>query len=80
MLLCVFIPVSGAFKPVEDIGAAGVVHLVKRMGIRLLHSHCIARMIEYNSSTRRSETLDKKTVVMWKSDSVGYQWLSMSFV
>lgn len=37
------IPVSRAFEPVEDVGASGVVNLVKWMGIRLLHSHCITR-------------------------------------
>lgn len=37
-----FIPVSGAFEPVEDVGAAGVVDLVKRVSVRLLHSHGIA--------------------------------------
>lgn len=41
-----FIPVSGAFEPVEDVGAAGVVDLVKRMSVRLLHGHCIARETE----------------------------------
>lgn len=35
-------PVSGAFKPIEDVGASGVVDLVKRMSIGLLNSHCVA--------------------------------------
>lgn len=35
-------PVSGAFKPVEDVGAPCVVDLVKRMGVGLLNGHCIA--------------------------------------
>lgn len=38
----VSIPVSGAFEPVKDVGAAGVVDLVKWMSVRLLHSHCVA--------------------------------------
>lgn len=33
---------SGAFEPVEDVGAAGVVDLVKRVSIRLLYSHSVA--------------------------------------
>lgn len=33
---------SGAFEPVEDVGASGIVDLVKRMSVRLLNSHCIA--------------------------------------
>lgn len=36
-------PVSGAFKPVEDVGAPGVVDLVKRMSIGLLNSHCVTK-------------------------------------
>lgn len=28
---------SGAFEPVEDVGAAGVVDLVKRVSVRLLN-------------------------------------------
>lgn len=32
-------PVSGAFKPVEDVGAAGVINLIIRMGVGLLHCH-----------------------------------------
>lgn len=35
-------PVSGAFKPIEDVGAPGVVDLVKRMSVGLLNSHCVA--------------------------------------
>lgn len=35
-------PVSGAFEPVEDVGAAGVVNLVERVSVRLLNSHSIA--------------------------------------
>lgn len=34
-------PVSGAFKPIEDVGTPGVVDLVKRMSIGLLNSHCV---------------------------------------
>lgn len=37
-----FIPVPGAFEPVEDVGAAGVVDLVKRVSVRLLYSHGVA--------------------------------------
>lgn len=44
----VLIPVSGAFEPVKDVGAAGVVDLVKWMGVRLLHSHCITTGTEKN--------------------------------
>lgn len=33
---------SGAFEPVEDVGAAGVVNLVEGVGIGLLHGDCIA--------------------------------------
>lgn len=44
--MSVFVPVSGAFEPVEDVGAAGVVDLIKWMSIRLLDSHCIARRME----------------------------------
>lgn len=32
-------PVSGAFKPVEDVSAAGVINLIIRMGVGLLHCH-----------------------------------------
>lgn len=32
-------PVSGALEPVEDVGAAGVVNLVVRMSVGLLHCH-----------------------------------------
>lgn len=32
-------PVSGALEPVEDVSAAGVINLIKRMGVRLLHRH-----------------------------------------
>lgn len=32
-------PVSGALEPVEDISAAGVVNLIIRMGVGLLHRH-----------------------------------------
>ena len=39
--MCVHIPVFGAFEPVQDVGAAGVVDLVEWMGVRLLHSYCI---------------------------------------
>jgi len=35
-------PVSGAFKPIEDVGASGVVDLVKRMSVGLLNCHCVA--------------------------------------
>lgn len=35
-------PVSGAFKPIQDVGAPGVVDLVKRMSVGLLNSHCVA--------------------------------------
>lgn len=37
--LALSLPVSGALEPVEDVGAAGVINLIKRMSIRLLHSH-----------------------------------------
>lgn len=37
-----FVPVSGAFEPVEDVGAAGVVDLVEWMSVGLLDSHCVA--------------------------------------
>lgn len=43
MCCCASIPVSGAFEPVEDVGAARVVDLVKWMSVRLLHGHCIAK-------------------------------------
>lgn len=36
-------PMPRAFKPVEDVGASGVVDLVKWVCIGLLHGHCIAR-------------------------------------
>lgn len=32
-------PVSGALEPVEDVGAAGVINLIERVGVRLLHRH-----------------------------------------
>lgn len=32
-------PVSGALEPVEDVSAAGVINLIIRMGVRLLHRH-----------------------------------------
>ena len=32
-------PVSGALKPVEDVAAAGVINLIKGVGVRLLHRH-----------------------------------------
>lgn len=31
-----------AFKPVEDVGASGVVDLVEWVSVGLLHGHCIA--------------------------------------
>lgn len=34
-------PVSRTLEPVEDVGAAGVVDLIKRMSVRLLHCHCV---------------------------------------
>lgn len=34
-------PVSGAFEPVEDVGAAGVINLVERVSVRLLHGNSI---------------------------------------
>lgn len=33
----------GAFKPVENVGAPGVVDLVEWVSVRLLHGHCIAK-------------------------------------
>lgn len=42
-------PVSGAFEPVEDVGAPGVVDLVKWMSVRLLNSHRIAEKEERTS-------------------------------
>lgn len=33
---------SGAFEPVEDVGAAGVVNLVERVSVRLLNGDGIA--------------------------------------
>lgn len=41
-----FVPVSGAFEPVEDVGAAGVVDLVERMSVGLLHRHRVAERTE----------------------------------
>lgn len=35
-------PMPRAFKPVEDVGAPGVVDLVKWVSVGLLHSHGIA--------------------------------------
>lgn len=35
-------PVPGAFEPVEDVGAAGVVDLVERVSVGLLHRHGVA--------------------------------------
>lgn len=35
-------PMSGAFEPVEDVGAAGVVDLIVGMSVRLLHRHRVA--------------------------------------
>lgn len=35
-------PVSGALEPVEDVCAAGVINLVKGMGVRLLNCHWIS--------------------------------------
>lgn len=40
------VPVSGAFEPVEDVGAAGVVDLVERVSVRLLHRHRVAARTE----------------------------------
>ncbi len=34
-------PVSGALEPVKDVGAAGVINLIKGMGVRLLHCHWV---------------------------------------
>lgn len=34
---------SGAFKPVEDVSAPGVVDLVEWVSVGLLHGHCIAK-------------------------------------
>lgn len=36
------VPVSGALKPVEDVGAAGVVDLVEGVSVGLLHRHGVA--------------------------------------
>lgn len=33
---------SGALEPVEDVGAAGVVHLVEGVSVRLLHGDGVA--------------------------------------
>ncbi len=52
-LLPASLPVSGAFEPVEDVGAAGVVNLIKWMSVRLLHSHCIA--VETENTVRLTE-------------------------
>lgn len=37
-----FLPVFGAFEPVEDVGAAGVVNLVEGMGVGFLHGDRVA--------------------------------------
>lgn len=53
-------PVSGAFEPVEDVGAAGVVNLVKRVSVRLLNGDGITakKIIDYFflKTTRIPET------------------------
>lgn len=36
------VPVPGAFEPVEDVGASGVVDLVEWMSVGLLHGHRVA--------------------------------------
>lgn len=36
------VPVPGAFEPVEDVGAAGVVDLVERVSVGLLDGHSVA--------------------------------------
>lgn len=38
-----------AFKPVEDICAPGVVDLVKRVSVRLLDSHSVAKSQKYHA-------------------------------
>lgn len=39
------VPVPGALKPVEDVGAAGVVDLVEGVSVGLLHRHGVAAEI-----------------------------------
>lgn len=34
-------PVFGALEPVEDVAAAGVINLIERVGVGLLHCHRI---------------------------------------
>lgn len=40
---------SGAFEPVEDVGAAGVVNLVERVSVRLLDGHGVTAETDYRS-------------------------------
>lgn len=47
-------PVSGALEPVEDVGAAGVVDLVERVGVRLLDGHGVAAETDGGSTDGRS--------------------------
>lgn len=54
-------PVSGAFKPVEDVGAPGVVDLVKRMSIGLLNSHCVTE----RERPRRNFNMKKNTISVY---------------
>lgn len=37
-MLSAFLPVARALEPCEDVSAAGVIHLIVRVCVRLLHS------------------------------------------
>lgn len=54
---------SRAFEPVEDVGAAGVVDLIERVGVRLLHGDSITaennKKQEFNSQRSSSSHPEK---------------------
>ena len=45
------LPVPRALKPVQDVGAARVVNLIKGMRVRLLHSHRVAEKESNNQES-----------------------------
>lgn len=54
---------SGAFEPVEDVGAAGVVDLVKRVGVRLLNCHGVTVETGDRSFTDKALTFTETQIV-----------------
>lgn len=63
---------SGALEPVEDVGAAGVVNLVKRVSVRLLNgdgvtakntADCLENKPSRSRNTRRFIGNESQTII-----------------